>query len=261
MLALLTTLIYQPLYNILLFFYTIIPDFGIAIILLTILVRFALVPLYKKQLLQQQKMQELQPKIKALNEKYKNNKEQQTKALMELYKENKANPFAGCFPIIIQMFFLIGIFQVLTNIARQGGVVSGPDLYAFIGSPDKINTFFLGFIDLASTNSFTLKTFFNDIFLATTNSPSHVILAIFAAIAQYFQTKMMMANQPIAPKKDTTDQPDMTQIMSKQMLVIGPLLTLLMGIQFPAGLALYWLTGTLFMLIQQIVIEKKSKQD
>lgn len=260
MMAFLTAIIYQPLYNVLLFFYSIIPDFGISIILLTLLVRFALVPIYKKQLATQKTMQILQPKIKALNEKYKNNKEQQTKALMELYKEHKANPFSGCLPIIVQMFFLFGIFRVLTNISKDGGVVSVIDKYSFIGSPEKINTLFLGFIDLASTNAIYLKTFFHDISLVITSNPSHVLLAILAAVAQYFQTKMMMANQP-AQKTENSDsqQPDIAQMMSKQMLVIGPLLTLYMGIQFPAGLALYWLTGTLFMLIQQVMLEKKSK--
>lgn len=70
---------------------------------------------------------------------------------------------------------------------------------------------------------------------------------------------MLMSNQPIVPKKDDSAQPDMAQIMSKQMLYLGPLMTLFIGIKFPAGLSLYWLAGTLFMLVQQIMIEKKSK--
>lgn len=260
MIAFLNVIIYQPLYNILLFFYSLIPDFGFAIILLTLFVRFALVPIYKKQLATQKTMQILQPKIKELNEKYKNDKERQTRELMELYKAHKANPFSGCLPIIVQMFFLFGIFRVLTNISQQSGLVSNFDKYSFIVSPEKINTLFLGFIDLASSNSIHLGTFFNDmssIFLA---NPAHVFLAILAAVAQYFQTKMMMASQPVQKTtNDDSQQPDMAQMMNKQMLVIGPLLTLYMGIQFPAGLALYWLTGTLFMLIQQVLLEKKSK--
>lgn len=242
MLALFHTVIYQPLYNILILFYNIVPgkDFGISIILITILLRTVLIPLYKKQIESQKKLQELQPKIKELQERTKGNKEQQTKQLMELYKENKTNPFSGCMPLVVQLIFLIAIYQVLIKISSNGLVVDPTQLYSFVADPGKINQFFISLVDLTK--------------------PS-IVIAVLAAIAQYFQTKMLMANQPIAPKKDDSGQPDMAQIMSKQMLYLGPFLTLFIGIKFPAGLSLYWLAGTLFMLIQQIIIEKKSKQD
>src|SRR5476651_2465621 len=117
MLAFFHALIYQPLYNLLILFYNIIPgkDFGIAIILITILLRTVLIPLYKKQIESQKKLQELQPKIKALQEKTKGDKEQQTKQLMELYKENKTNPFSVCLPLVVQLIFLIAIYRVLIN--------------------------------------------------------------------------------------------------------------------------------------------------
>ena len=104
--------IYQPLYNILVFLYNVVPgkDFGVSIILLTIFLRIALIPIYKKQLESQKKMQELQPKIKELQEKVKD-KEQQTRQMMELYKEHKTNPFSGCFPLVVQMVILITIFR------------------------------------------------------------------------------------------------------------------------------------------------------
>lgn len=241
MLAIFHTIIYQPLYNILILFYNIVPgkDFGISIILITILLRTVLIPLYKKQIESQKKLQELQPKIKELQEKTKGNKEQQTKQLMELYKEHKTNPFSGCMPLIVQLIFLIAIYQVLIKISSNGLVVDPTQLYSFISDPGKINQFFIFIVDLTK--------------------PSIVIAAL-AAIAQYFQTKMLMASQPVAPKKDDSGKPDMAQMMSKQMLYLGPFLTLFIGIKFPAGLSLYWLAGTLFMLIQQIMLEKKSKK-
>ncbi|HBI33976.1 MAG TPA: hypothetical protein DEA43_03830 [Candidatus Moranbacteria bacterium] len=247
MLALFHTVIYQPLYNILILFYNIVPgkDFGISIILITILLRTVLIPLYKKQIESQKKLQELQPKIKELQERTKGNKEQQTKQLMELYKENKTNPFSGCMPLVVQLIFLIAIYQVLIKISSNGLVVDPTQLYSFVADPGKINQFFISLIDLTK--------------------PS-IIIAAAAAIAQYFQTKMLIQNQSSTPVLNqaltkTSDKPDMAQIMSKQMLYLGPFLTLFIGIKFPAGLSLYWLAGTLFMLIQQIVIEKKSKQD
>lgn len=238
MAALFHEFIYQPLYNILIALYNVVPgkDFGISIILITILLRTFLIPLYKKQIESQLKMQILQPKIKALQEKTKGDKERQTRELMELYKEHQTNPFSGCLPIIIQIIFFIAIYRVLFNISASGLSADASQLYSFVSNPGKINQFFISLIDLTK--------------------PS-VIIAALAAVAQYFQTKMLMANQPVAtPRED--GQPDFTQIMNKQMLYLGPFLTLFIGIKFAAGLSLYWLTGTLFMLIQQIIMEKKK---
>lgn len=243
--ALFHTLIYQPLYNTLIFLYNIIPgaDFGIAIIAITLLLRFLLIPLYKKQIESQQKLQVLQPKIKAVQKKTKGNKEQQAKELMELYKEHKTNPFSGCLPLIIQLIFLIAIYNILISISSAGLQVDTAQLYSFVGDPGKINQFFISIVDLTK--------------------PSIVIAAL-AAIAQFFQAKMLMKTQDekkaleVSKKTGDDQQPDFAQMMSKQMLFLGPILTLVIGIKFAAGLSLYWLTSTLFMLVQQIYIEKKN---
>lgn len=241
MLALFHAIIYQPLYNLLILLYNIVPgkDFGISIILITVFLRTILIPLYKKQIESQKKLQELQPKIKALQEKTKGKKEEQTKQLMELYKEHKTNPFSGCLPLIIQLIFLIAIYRVLIAISGNGLSVDQSQLYSFVANPGKINQFFIFLVDLTK--------------------PS-IVIAAMAAIAQYFQTKMLMASQPVPEKKDASSGPDMAQMMSKQMLYLGPFLTLFIGIKFPAGLSLYWLTSTLFMLVQQIMIQKKSEK-
>jgi YidC/Oxa1 family membrane protein insertase len=235
------TLIYQPLYNTLIFLYNVVPgkDFGISIILITLLIRMILIPLYKKQIASQQKMQELQPKIKELQERTKNDKEQQTRQLMELYKENKTNPFSGCLPLIVQFIFLIAIYQVLIKISGNGLSVDADQLYSFVSNPEKINQLFISLVDLTK--------------------PS-VVIAFLAAVAQYFQTKMLIEQQPRIEKRVASDKPDFSQIMSKQMLYLGPLMTLFIGIKFPAGLSLYWLVGTLFMLIQQVLIKKNTQQ-
>ena len=193
-----------------------------------------------KQIESQKKLQELQPKIKALQEKTKDDKEQQTKQLMELYKENKTNPFSGCLPLIVQLVFLIAIYRVLITISSNGLTIDSSQLYSFITRPDKINQFFISIVDLTK--------------------PSIVIAAL-AAIAQYFQTKMLMGQQqaPIPAASDSS-KPDIAQMMNKQMLYLGPFLTLFIGIKFPAGLSLYWLAGTLFMLVQQILIQRKSSR-
>lgn len=241
--------IYRPLYNLLILVYDIIPfaDFGIAIIIVTILIKFFLMPLSKKQIESQKKMQALQPKIKEVQEKYKKDKEKQSRAMMALYKENKTNPFSGCLPTIFQLVFLIAIYRVLFNISSAGLLVDGKELYSFIANPGQINQHFLGIIDLSRAIDFSK---------ITVGVVAQMILVILAAISQYFQTKMLMPSQAAMPKKK--DGPDISTMMTKQMLYLGPLLTLFIGVKFPAGLALYWLASTAFTIVQQFYLNKNK---
>lgn len=245
MLAIFHTIIYQPLYNALILLYNFVPghDFGISIILITVLLKGLLWPLSRKQIESQKKMQELQPKLKAIQEKYKTDKEKQTKAVMEFYKTNKANPFSGCLPLIAQLIFLIAIYRVLISISAGGLTVDSSVLYHFVSNPGKINDLFFGIINLSRPN---------------------IVLAVLAAAAQFYQTKMLMAKQAKNNQKndvkDKKNEPDFAQMMNKQMLYLGPLLTLFIGIKFAAGLALYWLASTLFMIAQQWYIERKEFQ-
>ncbi len=235
-------IIYQPIYNILIFFYNVFPwqDFGIAIILTTLLIKFLFIPLSKKQIESQRKMQELQPKIKELQKKFKDNKEQQTKAMMDLYKEHKTNPFSGCLPLIIQLIVLIAIYRVIINITQAGLMVNPADLYSFIVAPSAINHLFLGFLDLTKAN---------------------YVLAFLSAIAQYFQTKMLLQSQKTASTNEkTSDEPDFAAIMNKQMLYLGPGITFFIGVTFPAALSLYWLFSTLFMIFQQMFLFRVKKE-
>ncbi len=241
--------VYRPIYNFLIFVYNLIPlhDFGVAIIIVTLVLKFLLIPLSKKQIQSQKKMQEMQPKIKEIQEKHKNDKEKQSRALMEFYKTNKTNPFSGCLPTIFQLIFLIAIYQVLFNISNAGLLVDPKELYSFIPNPGQINQYFLGIIDLSKTINLSQI----DIKVIP-----QIILIVLAALAQYVQIKMMTPKTVVQNKNS---QPDMSQIMSKQMMYLGPLLTLFIGIKFPAGLALYWLVSTIFAIIQQMKVLEKEK--
>lgn len=236
-------LVYQPIYNTLVFLYNVIPghDFGIAIIVTTVLLKLALYPISQKQIESQKRLQELQPKIKEIQSRNKDNKEKQTKELLEFYKNNKANPFSGCLPLVAQLIFFIAIYQVLLNISSSNLVVEQETLYEFVKNPGTINHLFFGIIDL---------------------SKPYIPLAVIAAIVQFFQTKDLMATKKAAAKNepekkaDGSKQPDFSEIMSKQMLYLGPFLTLFIGIKFAAGLVLYWFVSTLFSFAQQIYIKK-----
>lgn len=242
-------LVYQPLYNLIIAFYNTISfdDFGIAIVLVTIIIKTVLIPVSKKQIESQKKMQEIQPKLKALQEKYKNDKEKQTKAIMDFYKENKVNPFSGCLPLVVQLIFLLAFYRIIINISASGLSVDGGELYSFVNSPEKVNHLFIGIIDLTK--------------------PS-IGLAFLAAIAQYWQTKMMMDTKDSEKKEKESENKkekkkedamqDFAQTMSKQMMYLGPALTFFIGIKFASGLALYWLVQALFSVFQQLYIFKKK---
>lgn len=219
------TLLVQPLLNILVVFYNLIPghDLGIAIILLTILIRVVLSPLFFKSLKSQREMQVLQPKLNALREKYKNNKEEQAKALMELYKEHKINPLASCLPLLLQLPILIALFIVF-KIGLEGNTLN-EYLYPFVHNPGALNTTFLGFIDISH--------------------PSWVF-AIVAAATQFIQSKMMLSQQ------NTTDPT--AKALAIQTVYVFPVLTAIFALTLPAGLPLYWIVTTIFAIGQQYYI-------
>ncbi len=247
--------VYDPLYNLLIFIYDFLPfhDFGVAIIIVTLIIKFLLIPLSKKQIESQKKMAEMQPKIKAIQDKHKGDKEAQSKALMEFYKETKTNPFGGCLPMIFQLVFLIAIYRVLFNISNAGLKVDLNSLYSFIPDPGVINKMFLGIVDLSAVLNLKQLTIY---------SIPHIILILGAAASQYVQVKMMMAKKEEKAKTEEIKdgKPDFAEAMSKQMLYLGPLLTLFIGIKFPAGLALYWLVSTVFMIVQQKKLEQKMEK-
>lgn len=237
--ALFHTVFYQPLYNVIIFFYTLAwQDFGIAIILTTLLLKAVLIPLTSKQIESQKALQEAQPKIKALQQKYKDDKERQTKEIMNFYKENKVNPFGGCLPLIIQMFFFFAIYRIILGTAQNGFLVQSADLYGFISNPGSINHIFLHFLDLTA--------------------PS-IVLAALTAIAQYVQLKMMMKNQPKKEEPKPDGEPDIASMMNKQMIILMPAMILIFGIKLASALTLYWLVSTLFMIGQQQYILKTQK--
>ena len=237
-------LVHDPLYNFLIFLYNTIAfkDFGLAIIAITIVLKFILLPLSRKQIESQRQLQILQPKIKALQEKYKADKEKQAKMLMAFYKDNKVNPLGGCLPLIVQLIFLLAIYNIFLSISQENFMVDAGALYSFVGNPGQIHTFFLSFLDLSKPN---------------------IWLAIVTAAFQYWQTKMLMQTREKEQKnqkdeKKTDEAPDFSQIMMKQMLIIGPVLTLVIGMQFPSGLMLYWLASTIFMIVQQKYLLQKE---
>ena len=214
----------------------IVPDLGVVIILLTLLMKFLLMPFTKHSIKAQKKMQEIQPELKKIQEKYKHDRQLQGRKVMEFYKEKGVNPAGGCLPMIVQLIFLIALYRVF--MLGLDPNASGDLLYSFVKNPGHLNMIAFGFLDLSKPNIF---------------------LAIVTAIVQYYQGKMMVEKHQLTEKKsDDKDKPDFSAMMQQQMVYMGPLLTLFIGMKFAAGLILYWLVTTIFMIIQQWFVMREE---
>jgi len=239
MIQLYNSILIQPLLNLLVYLYNHIGDIGISIIIITILIRIVLFYPSFKALKSQRALQELQPKIKNLQNKHKDNKENQTKALMEFYKENKVNPFSSCLPMLIQLPIIFALYSVF----RAGlSTINSEHLYSFVKAPENINTMFLGIVNMSETNIF---------------------LAILAGALQFIQSKLMFSKtqkNKLPKSKSPQGLADMSGILGKQMLYLMPAMTVFIAMSLPSGLALYWVTTTLFAIGQQYVIMRPQAE-
>jgi len=222
-------------------------NYGVAIILLTILIRLILYPLMQKQMVSMREMQKIQPLMKAVQDKYKNDKERLNKELMALYKEHKVNPMSGCLPLLIQMPILILLFQTLrvfeyldpiTNnvaggflwIANYYNVMENGELVARAG--------------LALSERLIPFGFFGIEYIG--------ILPFLVAGTMYIQQKMTSTGGAAGKDGGSSAQ---TQ---KMMTIMMPLMIGFMSFSLPSGLTLYWFTSTLLGIGQQYLINKKT---
>lgn len=206
---------------------------AVSIVILTIVIKAILWPLSKSSIKSQKQLQDIQPKIDELKEKYKDDKVGLSQATMDLYKEHKINPFSSCLPLLIQFPFLIAVFQVFRD-----GINDKLDLvYSFLSKPEAVNMMSLGFLDLSKPN---------------------VYLAVLAGLAQFWQARMMVAKKPAVKTAGSKDE-NMAAIMSKQMMYFMPVITIFIGISLPGGLTLYWFILTLLTALQQLITTGKLK--
>lgn len=240
-------ILYQPLLNALVLLYLYLPghDFGIAVIVLTVLIKLLFYPLGVKSIKSQKALSTIQPKIKEIQEKYKDDKEKQTKEMMALYKQEKINPFSGCLPILIQLPVLIALYRVFWKGLQIDQTSSF--LYKFVPPLESINTSFLGIIDLSQSASIMIENTRHYLWL-------NIILIALVGIAQFIQIKMT------APKTKPGKDSSFSGQMQKQMQYFMPGFIILILFNLPSALALYFLTTTLFTIIQQYVI-LRNKND
>ncbi|MFC1756801.1 YidC/Oxa1 family membrane protein insertase [Patescibacteria group bacterium] len=228
---------YKPLYNGLVFLADVLPfnDLGFAIIILTVVVRFVILPLSHKSIVTQKKIKILEPEIKKIKEKLKDKKEEQTKQIMELYRQHGISPFSGFFMILIQFPVFIALFMIL----RDATSLNSEILYSFVSMPENINTLFLGFVDITK---------------------SSYIVSFLAGFSQFFQIKLAM---PAIPKKTPGKQSfgsELQRSMGIQMKYIMPIFIFFVAQKFSSGLALYWTTSNIFAIFHEIIVSRKSKE-
>lgn len=209
-------------------------DFGLAIVLLTIIIRLAFTPLSIKSLISQRELNKLQPKIKELQEKYKNDKQLLGQATMALYKEHKINPLSGCLPLLIQLPVLLALYKALGAGFKPESLSA---LYPFIHNPGPIKEIAFGFVNLAK------------------GAP---LLAIIAGLLQWVQSKQAMLFQTPA----SGNEPESPALkINRRMLYFFPIMVIIIAWNLPAGLVVYWIMATIFSIFEQVYINRKYKRN
>ncbi len=200
--------------------YQFVQSYGLAIVLFTIVVKMMLLPLTIKQTKSTKAMQDIQPKLQEIQEKYKNKPEKQQQEIMNLYKEANINPMAGCLPLLIQMPILIGLFSVLREPWQYG-------IFANQAAFEAANTGFL--------------------WLPNLTQPGGIIMGILSGASAYVMQMIMMP-------KDQQQQGSM-----KTMTYVMSAMSFYWGWTFPAGLALYWIVSNLFSIAQHYLVMNPLK--
>lgn len=243
MLDFFNTILYQPLYNGLVFFIDIVPggDVGVAIILLTIAVKLGLLPLTHKSTKSQAKMKSLEPEAQEIREKHKEDKQEQAKQIMDLYQRHGVNPFSGCFLLLIQLPIILALYYVFFKGLADG--INTEILYSFMPfSGDHMNMDFLGSINMLEKSLF---------------------LAFLAGLTQYFQINLSFPNTPKTEKKKEGGELDFRQEFTKnmrtQMKYVLPGVIFIVAYQISAAVALYWTTSNLFSIMHELIVRREAK--
>lgn len=254
--------IVQPIFNLLLAIYSIVPwaDFGIAVIIFTIIVRFAVWPLVVRQLHQVKAMRKLQPELARIKKASKGNRQVESMQMLELYKKHGVKPFRSILILLIQLPIFIALFQVIQIFTTHrdqiaeftyGFMQNIPTVEALIKNPESFNHMFLGFVDI------TQPAF---------GGPNGIIwplvlLALIAAYTQYIISKQtspqLQSNKRLrdvlaeAGEGKQPDQAELNAVMMGKMIKFLPFLMFFIMLSLPGALALYYVTSNLFAAVQQ----------
>ena len=260
----------QPIFNVLITIYSLVPlhDFGIALIIFTILVRFAMWPMVKKQLHQTKVMRQIQPELVKIKQRAKGNKQLEAQLMMELYRERGVNPFSSIGLLLVQLPIFIALFAVV-KLITEGGETIAKYTYDFLekmpGIPESIagnfNHHLLGLVDL--TKHATAPG-------AETYWPL-LLMAVIAAALQFVQSKQILP-QPKEKRRlrdilkeqasgKQVDQSEISALMTGKMIWLFPILTFMVSIYLAGALVLYLLATSAVAVIQQDRVLKSDETE
>ena len=251
-------IILNPFVTILTWLYALLnQDIVLAIIVLTVIIRFLTYPLLAKQQESSRKMQQVQPQLKKLQEKYKNDKEKLSQAQMQLYRENKVNPVGGCFPLVIQFPILIGLYQaIFFALAATPFQLVDLSERLLIPGLDALIPLQRMWSPIPGLASLLPEL---DLTLPPTANPSYALaLPLLVLITTWGQSKLtMMAGKQNPSKKDDDDDEDsgsgvggQAQAMTKSMTTIMPIMFGAFSLSFSVGLSIYFVTSNLIGIVQ-----------
>lgn len=266
-----TTVIVQPIFNLLVFIYAILPghNFGLAIIIFTIIIRILLWPLVKKQLNQAKAMRELAPEIKKIKAAAKGDRQKESQMTMELYKEREINPFASLGVMIIQLPILIGLYSGLNRIIKDPHQLTTFS-YSWINhlgwmqnlshNIHKFDDTLLGFISLGRKAVDNHGVYW----------PAMAIVAL-AAVVQFYQSKQLMPKAKDskglrqilkdAGEGKQADQSEVNAAVGRSTMFLIPGMVFIFGLNFAAALPLYWLTSSAVAVLQQYRILEEDVEE
>jgi len=229
--AIFTEIFVRPIFNLLIAIYNALPsgDLGIAVILVVIIMRLFLWPLYQKAARSQMMFAKIQPEIEKIQKKFKHDKTEQTKQLLEVYRAHHFNPFSGMLVLLIQVPIILALYRVFLK-----GITNNfaPLLYSWVANPGSLNARFLNAIDLT-------KPFWP--------------LVVLAAAAQFWQAKTL-------PQPKHADPHSFQAAFARQMIYLGPILTVAIFASFPSVIPLYWALTSVLTVGQQYLLERQLKK-
>ncbi|MCR4281269.1 MAG: YidC/Oxa1 family membrane protein insertase [Candidatus Kaiserbacteria bacterium] len=237
--AIFHALVYDPLYNGLVFLVGILPanDVGLAVVLLTIIVRIIIFPLSRRAVIAQKQMKEIAPDLEALKVKYKNNREEQGRAIFALYKERDIHPFASFGLILIQLPILFALYWIFA--LGKLPAVHTEILYPFVHAPAVVNMEFLGLINVGSKS---------------------ILLAILAAVTQIIYSRLSMGPRMKSGPSDGTFAGDMAKSFDLQARYVLPVIIGVIAYTIPAAAPLYWVVSNSFMIGQEFFMGRRFRE-
>ncbi|MBI4234768.1 YidC/Oxa1 family membrane protein insertase [Candidatus Peregrinibacteria bacterium] len=228
---------YKPIYNTLIFLAKVLPghNLGLAIIILTLIIRTILLIPSQKSMKSQARMQSLQPKLEKIKEKYKGDQQKIAAETMAAWKEAKVNPMGSCMPLLMQFPFLIAIFYVV-----QDGL-----------NPDTTNLLYTNYANFTLKN---IGTYFLGLDLLR---PNLYVLPLIVGALQFIQMKLAM-HKANKHKKDDGAKKNEMAIASNMMIYIMPVMIAVFTASLPAGVGIYWGASTIYGIVQQIFVNKQT---